>query len=50
MSGEKMKRKVGFEYEEDSFEEQVLMKKCAGEARESEVVEREMEKRKEIIE
>ncbi len=29
-----MKRKVGFEYEEDGFEEQASMKKRAGEVRE----------------
>ena len=45
-----MKRKVGFEYEEDGFEEQASMKKCAGEARESEEVERETEEREEMIE
>ncbi|PBK82726.1 hypothetical protein ARMGADRAFT_1038395 [Armillaria gallica] len=37
-------------YEEDSFEEQALMKKCAEEARESEEMERETEEREEMIE
>ncbi|PBK90859.1 hypothetical protein ARMGADRAFT_1032361 [Armillaria gallica] len=50
VSGGRMKMKVGFEYEVDSFEEQASMKKHAGEARKSEEVEREMEEREEMIE
>ncbi|KAK0218415.1 hypothetical protein EDD85DRAFT_961684 [Armillaria nabsnona] len=50
VSGGRMKRKVGFEYEEDGLEEQASMKKRAGEARESEEMERETEEREEMIE
>ncbi len=45
-----MKRKVGFEYKEDSMEEQASMKKRAGKAREREEMERETEEREEMIE
>ncbi|KAK0442213.1 hypothetical protein EV421DRAFT_1736444 [Armillaria borealis] len=50
VSGGRMKRKVGFEYEEDGFEEQATMKKHAEGARERKGMEGETEEREGMIE